>query len=420
MRWLDPPRDRHCAVLFVFVAAVGVLSGCAGPQGTEAEAVRSAAAEHAAEAMVEGGLARPPSAPSTSGPAEALARGVAFLIETQNADGSWGSFESSRPWEIMLGTTASFRGFGDATTALCVMALDQASEGNDKARAALERGVDYLLSAAPVGRATGSVFYDTWAHTYIIQALAPLSHDARFVEGRDAIDAVVRREIDILVQRQAAEGGWGYYDFGHSRPTPAGDQSTSFNTAAILVALHEAQQAGFVVPEDTLHDALQCLERLRLPSGAYVYGNYALMRPGVGFNRVKGSLGRSQSCNIALWLHERDITKEELLEGARNLREHHHFIEIGKGRPYPHEAWYYTAGYYFLFGHYYASLVINELEGADRAEYAAWLARTMWRLQDPDGSWFDFPLYGYAKAYGTAYGVLTLEKCLARGDGLTG
>jgi len=410
----SPPRRRPRSALSMLLGASAamLLAACADHTATSNQPHLDPTARHAAEALAQGGLARPPSLPPTDSPIHAHARGVRFLVQTQNDDGSWGSFESARPWEIMLGTTASFRGFGDATTALCALALLKPSRNDESALAALNHAIDYLLNAPPVGRATGSVFYDTWAHTYLIQALAAISRDDRFAHRRDAIADVVRREIDILVKRQGAEGGWGYYDFGHSRPTPAGDQSTSFNTAAVLVALHHARQAGFHVPDDTVHDALQCLERLRLPSGAYVYGNYALMRPAVGFNRVKGSLGRSQSGNIALWYFDRDITGDELLDGARNFREHHHFIEIGKGRPYPHEAWYYTAGYYFLFGHYYGSLVINELDQPDRDEYARWLAQTMWRLQDPDGSWFDFPLYGYAKAYGTAYALLTLQHCL--------
>jgi hypothetical protein len=127
---------------------------------------------------------------------------------------------------------------------------------------------------------------------------------------------------------------------------------------------------------------------------------------------VKGSLGRSQSCNLALWTYRRDITLDDLQKGLENLRREHHFIEIGKGRPQPHEAWYFTAGYYFLFGHYYASRVINELQDSSaREDYRKWLAATMVRLQDPDGSWFDFPLYGYHKCYGAAFGLLTLQHC---------
>lgn len=396
-----PPIVRRCAAPLLAGCALIFIAGCAAPPD-----------DHALSARADGGLARPPSPPPTRDPSLAHARGLRFLLDTQNADGSWGSFESARPYEVMTGTTASFRAFGDATTALCVMALQEPSRDGEKARVALDRGMRYLLNAEPVGRATGDVFYDTWAHTYIIQALSRLYHDDRFAYTRRDIARVVRREIDILAKRQAAEGGWGYYDFGHSRPTPVGNESTSFNTAAVLIALREAQQAGFEVDEDVIHDGLACLERLRLPNGAYAYGTYAQMRPAVGYNRIKGSLGRSQACNYALWVHERDITRDELLAGVKNFREHHHFIEIGKARPYPHEAWYFTAGYYFLFGHYHASLVIAELPPEERAEHADWLARTMWRLQDPDGSWFDFPLYGYYKAYGTAYALMTLQECL--------
>ena len=84
---------------------------------------------------------------------------------------------------------------------------------------------------------------------------------------------------------------------------------------------------------------------------------------------------------------------------------------IGKGRPIPHEGWYFTAGYYYLFGHYYASRVINQLDEPDRARFRTWLIDMMVKYQDPGGSWFDFPLYGYHKCYGAAFGCLTLQEC---------
>jgi hypothetical protein len=245
-----------------------------------------------------------------------------------------------------------------------------------------------------------------------VQALSSIYKDERFTELRPQICEVINRELGLLAQRQAADGGWGYYDFGYTLVTPTGNMSTSFNTAAALMALREAESAGLTVDPDLVHDGLRCLERLRLPSGAYVYGTYAQMNPAADYNKVKGSLGRSQSCNLALWTYHRDITLADLQKGLENLRREHHFIEIGKGRPQPHEAWYFTAGYYFLFGHYYASRVINELDDASaRDDYRKWLSETMVRLQDPDGSWFDFPLYGYHKCYGAAFGLLTLQHC---------
>src|SRR6185503_19313852 len=187
------------------------------------------------------------------------------------------------------------------------------------ANAALQKGLQYLLTAPPAGRATGGTFYDTWAHTYLVQALSSLYRDERFAAQREQICQVVNRELDFLAQRQAADGGWGYYDFGYTLMTPTGNMSTSFNTAAALMALHDAENAGLKVNPDLVHDGLCCLERLRLPSGAYVYGTYAQMNPAAGYNQVKGSLGRSQSCNLALWTYHRDITLGDLQTGLENL-----------------------------------------------------------------------------------------------------
>ncbi|MEE8143122.1 MAG: prenyltransferase/squalene oxidase repeat-containing protein, partial [Planctomycetota bacterium] len=336
-------------------------------------------------------------------------QGLEFLIQAQQPDGSWGTFLSSRPYEIMLGTVSSHRAFRDAVTALCVLSLDSPAAREPAAAAAQERGLNFLLAAPATARATGEVFYDTWTHAYLLETFARLHRKERWAHRQKELAPIIEREIQLLSRRQGADGGWGYYDFGHSLATPSGSESTSFLTAVALLAFHEARRSGFSVNPDVIADGLSCLERLRLPGGSYVYGTYAQGRPGVLFNRVKGSLGRSQPCNLALWINERDITAEEMQEGLSHLRDHHHFIEIGKSRPYPHEAWYFTAGYYFMFGHYYAAKVIEELPRKAQRKHASWLVKTFARLQDPDGSWFDWPFYGYYKEYGTAYALLALQ-----------
>ena len=396
-------RGRHRALRLVRLccAALVIVSGCKSSPS--------------ADVPQPGATGRTTPIPT---PLEALNRGIMFLVEHQNPDGSWGAFESARPGEIYLGTTASHRAFRDASSALCVMALIGPSRTDAAALLAMQRGIDFLLTTPAVARATGDTFYDTWTHTYLIEALSMVCRDERFAHKRGEIESVVRREIEILCQRQAAEGGWGYYDFGWARPTPTGDQSTSFNTASALLAFRAAREAGFDVSQHTIDDALSCLQRLRLPSGAYVYGTYAQLNPGALYNYVKGSLGRSQPCNLTLYTFDRGVSHDDLLAGIHNFREFHHFIEIGKGRPYPHEAWYFTAGYYFLYGHWYAARVIDELESDElQRDFRGWLAHTIARLQDPDGSWFDFPLYGYHKFYGTAFAVMTLQRCLEPRDG---
>ncbi len=356
----------------------------------------------------------PPQEPQLT-PEQSNAKGVEFLVANQNENGSWGSFASARPMEIYLDNLSSLRAFGDATTALCLMALQEPSRHDERALAAVRKCFEYIFNSKPAGRATGGTFYDTWTHTYLTQAMARYFIDDRFIDEHEKIAEIGRREIGLLAERQALEGGFGYYDFDYTLMSPSGDQSTSFNTAAALIALHEAQQAGFEVPRESISSGLGALQRLRLPSGAYIYGEYARNNPAAGYNKVNGSLGSSQSCNLALWTFrdqiDQPITLDDLLKGVEALRDEHHFIEIGRGRPMPHEAWYFTAGYYYLFGHYYAAGVINHLSTTDRTNLHRWLIDNMVAIQDPGGSWTDFPLYGFHRCYGAAFGLLTLQGC---------
>lgn len=342
-------------------------------------------------------------------PERAHDAGVDWLITNQNPDGSWGSFDTGRTREVMLGSLGSHDGFKKACLALGVMALQAPSGDDPAARYAFIEGLDLLLSIEPVGRATGQVFYDTWAHTYMVQCLAKLYHDERLAAYKPRMAEVMEREIQAVLDRQSADGGWAYYDFGTTQAQPTGNLSTSFNTAAVLVAFYDARQAGFDVPQDAVDDAIDALARMRFPQGAYAYSFGHRLRPDGAPNKIQGSIGRNQVCNLALYLWDRDVTLVDLDHGVDELRAWHHYILIGKGRPMPHEGWYATAGYYFMFGHYYAARVIKELPEPDRADHADWLANMMAELNEDDGSWFDFPLYGYYQAYGTAFGVLTLQ-----------
>ncbi|MHC4830330.1 MAG: HlyD family efflux transporter periplasmic adaptor subunit, partial [Planctomycetota bacterium] len=120
-------------------------------------------------------------------PEEARVRGVRFLVQHQNRDGSFGDIGSSRPGEIYLGTVSSLRAFKVATSALCCQALRVPARADAAARVALVRGVRYLVAAAPTARATGDTFYDTWTHAYLVEALAVLMDEPHLAELRDAM-----------------------------------------------------------------------------------------------------------------------------------------------------------------------------------------------------------------------------------------
>ncbi|HRQ76014.1 MAG TPA: prenyltransferase/squalene oxidase repeat-containing protein [Phycisphaerales bacterium] len=384
-------------------AMLCVIAGCASPQATSDAVLTNAGSDVTAQETTSS-LARHVDRRA------AYETGLAFLIGHQNADGSWGTFESSRPYEIYRGTVASFRAFRDATSALCVMALIEPSRENEAAWSALVRGVDFLIAAEPVGRATPDAFYDTWTLTYGLRAYAHLYMDDRFADRREELAKAITGTIDLLARRQGADGGWGYYDFGQSLERPSGLMSNSFNTASVLLAFDDAMRAGFEVNSAMIRDSLRCVERLRLPSGAFIYGTGHRWMPGANFNQVKGSLARSQPCNLALWVFKRDISKDQIKQSLNDLRSHHHFLTIAYGRPRPHEAWYQNSGYYFYYGHFYAATIAHALDAAAAREFLDWQSQMVANLQNADGSWYDFPMYGYHRAYGTAYALMILRE----------
>lgn len=365
-------------------------------------------APRAGEAAAPAATAVPPAPPAA--PVDAVYRkGVAYLIAHQNMDGSWGSFASARVDEVYLGTNASYSAFGEATTGLCLMALLAPARESTEAAQAVEKGARYLFKKPPVLRATSDALYSVWTQIYVLEAASAVLREPRLKDFHSDARRSARKQIEVLGQIQGSEGGFGYYDFHFAGSHPTGSESCSFTTAAALLALDHAKAAGVEAPQDLLKDAQQSLARLRLGDGAYIYGVYAQNVPQRLFNNVKGSLGRSQVCNLALWRYQGGLKQDDLRAGLDNLFQYHPFIEMGKGRPIPHESWYFTAGYYFFFGHYYAAQVARELPAQQGRKYLDGLQSIMCRLQDPDGSWWDFPLYGYYKAYGTAFALLTLE-----------
>ena len=84
---------------------------------------------------------------------------------------------------------------------------------------------------------------------------------------------------------------------------------------------------------------------------------------------------------------------------------------MGRKRPIPHESHAAVAGYFYYFGMYYAALCIEAMPPSEQAFYQHHLAKLLIDRQEKDGSWFDYPLYSYHKPYGTAFAILSLQRC---------
>ena len=379
--------------------------GCAGKQGGPTTSAAANGHGPTTRASTQAPAPQVSRAPDIQ---TAIARGLEYLKKTQNPDGSWGKATETRGYEVYSMVPGTHDGMKSATTALCVMALRELGETEAHAK-----GVEFLLTSGRAYRDTSDLIYNIWAHTYTLQAL---SIEIRLAKAAgQPIDERMTREalwhLDRLKRYETVVGGWNYYDFEVGTQTPA-MEPTSFGTASGLIALHEARQAGLDVPQVLIDRAHRRLAEMRLPNGAYLYSSDHRYAPRHPANMVRGSVGRSQACNYALWLLKNPrVDSAKVREGLEMFGTEHAYIRMGRKRQFPHESWYATAPYYYYYGHYHAALAVEALGPDGRKDFGAVVAEGILPYQEPDGSWWDYAMWGYHKPYGTAYSLMTLRRC---------
>ena len=361
-------------------------------------------------------FSRPTNAPlSTAQIKQSMDRGIEWLIKNQNKDGSWGSATKTKELNIYAPIPGAHHGFQSGVTAMSVEALIEtgAAKESDAARKALERGEEWLLkNMQRVRRADTTAIYNVWAHSYAIQALVDMHQRTSDPERQKQIREVIESQIDRLKRYESADGGWGYYDFSIGAQKPAAI-TTSFTTATGIFALKELEKIGMSAPTNLVQRAIATVNRQRKPDHTYLYSESHKYRPMWEINRKGGSLGRSQACNIALRVWgDKTITDDVVAECLDRLVERYEWLSIGRKRPVPHESWFLIAGYFFYYGHYYAALCADVLPAERAAPYRRDLARIIVPLQEKDGSWWDYPMYNYHQPWGTAFALMTLQRCL--------
>lgn len=364
-------------------------------------------------------FSKPPVLPKLDPPGRekieaSIKRGIAFLIEDQNPNGSWGSPTRTKSLNIYAPVPGAHHAFRTATTALCVSALIETKSTDPAAMNALKRGEEWLLEHLPeLRRATGDAIYNVWGHAYSIQALVRM-HKRHGADKplQKRIVQLIEMQYDKLTRYESVDGGWGYYDFRYEARKPT-SSSISFVNGTVLIAFAEAKAIGVAPPERIVKRAIAALLRQQKPDFSYLYGEYLQYQPMRGINRPGGSLGRSQCCNCALrYWGDKAITDNVLKNWLYRLYVRNGWLDIGRKRPVPHESWMQVAGYFYYYGHYYAALCIDLLPETQRGPYQSMLADLMLDRQEKDGSWWDYPLYDYHQPYGTGYALMTLQRCL--------
>nr|WP_236649202.1 hypothetical protein [Rhodopirellula sp. SM50] len=345
----------------------------------------------------------------------AIERGVQFLIDDQNPNGSWGSPTKTKGLNIYAPVPGAHHAFRAGTTSLALSGLLEVAPDDPKTQTTIDRAEAWLYEhLGSLRRASGDAIYNVWGHAYSIQALVRLhGRHTGETEAQEKIVALIRDQFDMLQRYESVDGGWGYYDFRYQSNQPT-SSSISFVNGAVLIALAEAREIGVEPPKRMVDRAIAATNRQKKSDFSYLYGEYLKDRPAREINRPGGSLGRTQCCNAALraWGDE-TVTDDVIKTWLYRLYVRNGWLDIGRKRPIPHESWMQVAGYFYYFGHYYGAVCLDQLPAQQRAPYQAMLAKLILDRQEKNGSWWDYPLYDYHRPYGTGFALMTLHRCKA-------
>ncbi|MBN1419233.1 MAG: terpene cyclase/mutase family protein [Planctomycetes bacterium] len=321
----DPRRAR---ILRLILGSLAVASPCAGGDPREE---RVAVAELSPEAE------------------RAIDRGLAYLADRQNGDGSWG------------------RTYRAAMTGLSLMAF--MVQGHFPERGPygghLDRAVAYLIAQGKAGG--GYMGQSMYEHALATLALS----EVWGMTDREGIRDILKQAVEVILRSQSSEGGWRY----QPRPTDADISITVMQ----IVALASANEAGIHIPSQIIDRAKAYVARLQnRDDGGFGYQSAGRS----GFARSAAGVMSLQLCG------ERDTPAvdaglEYLFRNAPDAG----------GR-----------GDHYFYGQYYA---VQAMYQAGESHYRRWYPRARDALlaqQKPDGGWDG----GYDAAYGTCMAILVL------------
>lgn len=352
-------------------------------------------------------------APSVEALDEQIEKGVRFLVQNQNEDGSWGDHGMTKGLNVLCPVPGGPLAFRAASTSLDVLGLSQCAPEDSQVQASLDKAEAWLLeNLGKLRRPNEATILNFWGHAYGIRALCALSQRVSNQSQTYAqLKAECQNQVNNLMRYSDGGGGWGYYEFKDTSTRPNGNP-TSFCTATGLLSLKDAELTfGIKGDRKIINKAVKFLYNQRTPVGSYLYSYGHYLAPAADINMHTGSLARTPACNAALYAYgHKKITKQIVENGLEWLWARGGWLDMARMKPVPHESFAKNAGYFFYYGYFYAAEDIRALDPGKRARHSAFLTRSLLPLQQKDGSWWDYPLYNYHKAYGTGYALYALAQ----------
>ncbi len=345
-----------------------------------------------------------------------ITRGVDYLIQKQNKNGSWGGPTRTKGLNIYAPLPGAHDAFLAGASGLALAGLIDAHDPRPEAEQAINKGQQWMAEKLPkLRRADVTTTYNAWGHAYGLRALTRLYQRAANDPAQQSVIKILAQEqVDLANRYEDLNGGWGYLDvFDEIRTQIPSGITTSFTSATVLLAMHEAREVmGVTLKQKAIGSTLASIRQQRFPDFTYAYSYGHHMHPEGVINRRNGSLARSQACNAILRAFgDEKVTDAVLSTWGDNFIEFEKWLDHGRKKPVPHESTFKISGYFYYYGVYYFTESAKFLPIEKQRELAKGLARIILTRQEKDGSWWDYPLYDYHQPYGTGYSLMALKWC---------
>lgn len=292
---------------------------------------------------------------------QSIDRGLAFLAEHQNEDGSFGSGGYSR---------------NAAVCGLAGMAFVAAGStpGRGPYGVEVNRCLDFVLANAQdsgfINVTASSSHGPMYGHGFATLFLA----EAYGMTMRGEVREKLSKAVSLIVNTQNQDGGWRYQ--------PQRRDADISVTVCQVMALRAGRNAGLFVPRETIDRCVEYVKRSQNADGGFMY----MIQGG------QSAFPRSAAGIVALYsagIYE----GPELEKGLAYLIEH-----LPRGGPFSRES-------HYFYGHYYAVQAMWHAGGEYWRRWYPAIRDELVARQRQDGAWMD----SICAEYGTSMACLVLQ-----------
>lgn len=318
-------------------------------------------------------------------------RAVAWLLETQRADGSWNDCRYAY-WSTPSITPNAWM----AITALAATALLEWRDLDpDAIDTALTRAESYLFSSGR-GRLNLGENEECYAHAYRILYLDRALAQTEDQDQRALLLDRMRPVAQALAGLQQMSGQWAH------------EYQNAFCSAVALEALRRARAAGIELPETPFTRGLDGLAAARFADGTFAYGGAGAKGAAAPHpDHAKDSSGRMPLCEGELYAGGRSDARHLAHALSTYQQFYDRFEKISKCDFHTDGE---LGGFFFFHDLYHTSVAVGLLPPAAQGPMKRWLLEKVTALPEVDGSFLDDHEIG--KSGSTAFALLTLKNVL--------